>query len=108
MECIPHSILLFLISLFFIFVKNDMRGSLFSSRLQKKVTEAMVPRLGQLSALVSRIPYRGDDDATASRGVKATNHGERPTLAELVRRVQASEGEIRTALANMHAIEVQP
>jgi sister chromatid cohesion protein DCC1 len=76
-------------------------------------TEVMAPRLEQLDQLVGQCPYgtcHGDESGGARESLghdpsSAAQQG-RLTFAELRERVQASEGEIRDALAAMHAIEI--
>lgn len=76
-------------------------------------TDIMAPRLDQLEALVALCPYGAcGGDATGgareSLGHDTTSAARKGRLnfEELKARVQASEEEIRSALAVMHAIEV--
>jgi len=78
------------------------------------VTEVIAPKLSELHALLSKVPYgacTGDsgvtnslEDLEARRGV-AQALG-RPSLQDLVQSVQASEGEIRAAMRKCQALEI--
>ena len=76
-------------------------------------TEVMAPRLDQLEALVAQCPYgmcHGDESGGAQESLghdpRSAQQQGRLTFEELKEEVQASEEELRTALADMRAIEI--